>query len=157
MNGFGQAVTSSQKLARCIMSNVKFQMSNVRWQMSNVKCQMKNAKFQMSIRLNLLSEHTSGVSPVILSFFKLKKEKKENYDFAQWCQYCHDEEWALSQLIYRSSVCHIIGRFIILKEIKDQTLHLHWPYCFSFVQTSLSPDILGPNYFWNFKMKFKRK
>ena len=34
-----------------------------------------------------------------------------------------DEEWVAPQLIYRSSVCHIIGRYIILKEIKDQTLH----------------------------------
>ena len=32
-----------------------------------------------------------------------------------------DEEWVSPYLISRSSVCHIIGRYITLKEIKDQT------------------------------------
>ena len=50
------------------MLNVKYQISNVKPQMSNVKRQMSNVKRQMSNinRINLLSERTSGVSPVIL-------------------------------------------------------------------------------------------
>ena len=44
------------------MSNVNYKMSN-----SNVKCQMSIVKWQMSIRLNLLSERASGVSPLIFS------------------------------------------------------------------------------------------
>ena len=49
------------------MLNVKYQISNVKPQMSNVKRQMSNVKRQMSNinRINLLLEHTSGVSTVI--------------------------------------------------------------------------------------------
>ena len=79
------------------------------------------------------------------SLFKLRKKKKIIHDFDRQkkniillsdANIAIDEEWAPPQLIYRSSFCHIIGRYIILKEIKDQTLHLHWQYCF--VQTIFS-------------------
>ena len=37
----------------------------VKCQIKDVKCQMSNITCQMSLRLNLLSERTSGVSPVL--------------------------------------------------------------------------------------------
>ena len=44
-------------------------------QESNVKCWMPNVKCQMSIRLNLLSERTSRVSPVIFCFDRARPGK----------------------------------------------------------------------------------
>ena len=51
----------------CRISSIKCQTSNVKCQTSDVKRQMSNVKRQMSNsnRINLLLEHTSGVSTVI--------------------------------------------------------------------------------------------
>ena len=49
-------------------SRVQCWKSNVECWMSNVELQMSNIKFQMSIRLNLLMECSSRVSPVIFYF-----------------------------------------------------------------------------------------
>ena len=61
------------QIFKCQMSNIKLKCSNVqmfKFQMSNVKYQMSNFKYQMSNanKVELLSERTSGVPPVIFGF-----------------------------------------------------------------------------------------
>ena len=61
--------------------------------MSSAKCQVSNQKCQMSIRLSLLSERTSGVSPVIcLKHFTESLSSQYEYDLVL---IFHSFQWIL--------------------------------------------------------------